>query len=89
MRNKEPGARRVVAGIFWFTAAGVLVTSRKDVGTLFEWHELLFISWLIIRIGFFSYAGVLLWDADEEIDSLRQNQVRLEQIIGEAQRRGV
>lgn len=86
MRNSGPRSmRRIVAGICWLGAAAVLVTMGKDVGTIFEWSEIVFLSWGVARIGFLLYAGILLWDADYEIDSLKQTQVRLEEIIGELQ----
>lgn len=77
--------RRKVAGVCWFAAAGVLITSGPDVGTLFEWHELVFLVWVVARIGFLAYTGILLWDADQEIDSLKHTQSRLEETIAESQ----
>jgi hypothetical protein len=77
--------RRKIAAVCWFAAAGILITSGPDVGTLFEWHELVFLVWVVARIGFLAYTGILLLDADQEIDSLKQTQSRLEEIIAESQ----
>jgi hypothetical protein len=77
--------RRKIAAVCWFASAGILVTSGPDVGTLFEWHELVFLTWVAARIAFLTYTGVLLWDADQEIDSLNRSQNRLEEIIAELQ----
>ena len=77
--------RRKVSAICWLAAAIVLITSRPDVGTLFEWRELAFLVWLAARIGFLAYTGILLWEADEEIESLKRTQNRLEEIISELQ----
>jgi hypothetical protein len=62
-----------------------LVTAGRDVGTLFELQELKFLLWLVVRVGFFAYVGILLWDADEQISDLTIAQERLERIIGELQ----
>lgn len=77
--------RRKVAAVCWFAAAGILITSGPDVGTLFEWRELVFLVWVVARIGFVAYTGILLWDADQEIESLKHTQNRLEEIIAESQ----
>jgi hypothetical protein len=82
---EQRAMRRKVAAVCWFAAAGILITSGPDVGTLFEWRELVFLVWVGARIGFLAYAGVLLWDADQEIDSLKHTQNRLEEIIAELQ----
>ena len=73
--------RRKVAAVCWFAAAGILITSGPDVGTLFQWRELVFLVWVVARIGFLAYAGILLWDADQEIVALKHTRDRLEEII--------
>ena len=77
--------RRKVAAVCWFATAGILVTSGPDVGALFEWRELVFLVWVVAKIAFLVYTGILLWDADQEIDSLKHTQNRLEEIIAELQ----
>jgi hypothetical protein len=73
--------RRNVAVVCWFAVAGTLITSGSDVGTIFQWRELVFLLWVVARIGFLAYAGILLWDADQEIVALKQARDRLEEII--------
>ena len=86
--NLEPKfMRRKIAALCWFSAAGVVVTMGKDVGSLFEWPELKFLVWLVLRVAFLMYAGFLLWDADEDIHNLEYSRDRLEKIVGELQSR--
>ena len=85
MKLEQRVMRRKVAAVCWFAAAGILITSGPDVGTLFEWRELRFLIWVVARIGFLVYTGILLWDADQEIDSLKRTQNQLEEIIAEMQ----
>jgi hypothetical protein len=84
-KAKTMRIRRKVAAACWFAAAGILITCGHDKGTLFEWHEILFILWIGVRIGFLAYTGILLWDADKEIDSLKHTENRLQEIIAELQ----
>jgi hypothetical protein len=85
IKPEQKVVRRKVASVCWFAAAGILIMSGPDVGILFEWRELVFLAWVVARIAFLVYTGVLLWDADQEIDSLKHTQNRLEEIIAQLQ----
>lgn len=61
--------------------------SGGDVGTLFEWPEVKLLLWVGIRMAFFFYLGVLLWDSDEKIESLERSERHLCDIIGELESR--
>ena len=76
--------RRKCAVILWVVALSILVIALKDVGTLSDRHEiLLLLVWLFGRVVLLCYAGVLLWDAEDEVTSLRNGKTGLERRIRE------
>jgi len=77
--------RRKAAAVCWFAAAGILITSGPRGGNSIRVAQLFFLVWVVARIGFLAYTGILLWDADQETESLKHTQSRLEEIIAESQ----
>jgi len=78
--------RRKCAVALWIAALFVVVTSPRDVGTLFEWRELLLLLWVFGRAALFAYAGLLLWDAEDTIARLQHSNASLERIISDLQK---
>lgn len=76
--------KRKCAVILWVLALSILVTALKDVGTLFNRREiLLLLLWVFGRVVLLCYAGVLLWEAEDEVTTLRNGKTGLERRIRE------
>jgi hypothetical protein len=56
--DRSPSFRRTFAGISWVAALSVIATSR-DIGTLFDWREILLLLWIFARVAFLVATGLI------------------------------
>lgn len=70
----------------WIWAFGILCWSGKYLDSPLDWQDWARIVWEWAKIALLVYSGVLLLDAQQEIENLEHTNQRLEGIIANLQK---
>ena len=81
--DRSSQMRRTFGWLLWLEALIVLVVAAANDTPIDSWHDVVRVSFVLARVAFLFAAGVVMREADEEVESLKRYEQHLSKVISD------